>query len=151
MSARKNRLIGALPIFAAMAVSALLAACDRPPSATGLSDWTAADHDQDQESMKAQLPKRGDAGAGGGAASVVELTWRAQCAQCHGMTGHGDGPTGPMLKATNFGDPEWQKRVQDGEIASAIQNGKGKMPKFDLSEPVVRGLVAKIRAVPPEQ
>jgi mono/diheme cytochrome c family protein len=129
----------------------VLAACDRAPSAAGLPDWTVSDHEQDQESLKAQAPKRGDAGAGGGVASVVELTWRNQCAQCHGLTGHGDGPTGPMLKATNFGDPDWQKRVQDGEIASAIQNGKGgKMPKFDLSEPVVRGLVAKIRQVGPE-
>jgi mono/diheme cytochrome c family protein len=130
----------------------VLAACDRAPSATGLPDWTAQDHEQDQESLKAQPPKRGDAGGGGGVASVVELTWRNQCAQCHGLTGHGDGPTGPMLKATNFGDPDWQKRVQDGEIASAIQNGKGgKMPKFDLSEPVVRGLVAKIRQVGPSE
>lgn len=107
------------------------------------------DHEQEQESLKAQLPKKGDAGAGGGGAggiaALVDLTWRAQCAQCHGETGHGDGPTGPMVKATNFADPEWQRRVQDGEIANAIQNGKGKMPKFDLSNELVAGLVVRVR------
>jgi hypothetical protein len=151
MRATEPRVLRAFTaVFAVLA----LAACDRAPSAAGLPEWNVQDHEQDQESMKAQPPKRNDAGGGGGAggvASVVDLTWRNQCAQCHGLTGHGDGPTGPMLKATNFGDPDWQKRVQDGEIASAIQNGKGgKMPKFDLSEPVVRGLVAKIRQVGPE-
>ncbi len=98
--------------------------------------------------MKAQLPRKGGdggAGAASGINALVDLTWRAQCAQCHGESGRGDGPTGPMLKATNFTDPEWQSRVQDGEIASAIQNGKGKMPKFDLSNELVVGLVARVR------
>ena len=131
------------------ALAALLGtACDRTPSADGLREWSAQDHEQDQESLKAQLPRKGDGGGGAsGIAALVDLTWRAQCAQCHGESGRGDGPNGPMVKATNFTDPEWQRRTQDADIASAIQNGKGKMPKFDLSNELVVGLVVRIRQV----
>lgn len=133
----------------ALVAAAVAAGCDRTPSADGLRDWTVQDHEQDQESAKAQLPKKGDGGAGGvsGIAALVDLTWRAQCAQCHGESGRGDGPNGPMVKATNFTDPEWQRRMQDGEIANAILNGKGKMPKFELSNELVVGLVLRIRQV----
>ena len=61
--------------------------------------------------------------------------------------GHGDGPSGPMVKASDLTREEWQARVTDDEMIALIRNGKGSMPKFDLPEPVVRGLVARIRAL----
>lgn len=137
----------ALPALVALAA---VSGCDRTPNADGLREWSVTDHEQDPESTKAQLPRKGDGGTGSGAsgvAALVDLTWRAQCAQCHGESGRGDGPNGPMVKATNFTDPEWQRRVPDGEIANAILNGKGKMPKFDLSNDLVAGLVLRIRQV----
>ena len=51
-----------------------------------------------------------------------------------------------MFKAADLGREDWQAKVKDEEIASTIVNGKGRMPKFELSEEIVRGLVARIRA-----
>lgn len=147
-----------LPALAALVALAALAAaaCDKPPSDEGVREWTPEDHDHAEERMRAvngqqqagrTAPRA--AGDGGGAAdqaAVVELTWRNQCAQCHGMGGHGDGPNGPMLKAPDLTRAEWQNGVKDEEIAGIIKNGKNLMPRFDLSDKVVEGLVARIRA-----
>ena len=45
----------------------------------------------------------------------------------------------------DLGREDWQSKVKDEEIAAVIQNGKGRMPKFDLPPDVVRGLVGRIR------
>lgn len=88
---------------------------------------------------------KGDGGAGDESA-LIELTWRQRCAVCHGMEGRGDGPNGPMVKAPDLTRPEWQAKASDAEIAATIQNGKNLMPRFDLPEKVVAGLVTRIRA-----
>jgi cytochrome c oxidase cbb3-type subunit 3 len=62
------------------------------------------------------------------------------------MLGRGDGPSGPMVQAPDLTRPEWQSKVTDAEIVATIKNGKNKMPKFDLPDRVVTGLVARIRA-----
>ncbi len=78
---------------------------------------------------------------------LVEATWAEQCAACHGPIGHGDGPTGPMVHATDLTRADWQATMTDEQLARSIVTGKGKMPSFvDLPEKVVRGLVARIRA-----
>ena len=51
-----------------------------------------------------------------------------------------------MFKAADLGREDWQSKVKDEEIAATIQNGKGRMPKFELPDDVVRGLVARIRS-----
>ena len=123
-------------------------ACDRAPSADNLPSWSAADHDQAPGQGKASNQgARGDAGgAGGGVAMMVEVTWRNQCLTCHGPTGHGDGPQGAMFKAQDLSKAEWQDKVKDEEVALAIKNGKGRMPRFDLPDDVVNGLVTRIRS-----
>ncbi len=118
-----------------------LLACDRPPSAT-LAEWTPRDHEQKEQTAKQQ--GKGKSGQGTGDA-LVEATWRNQCMTCHGPIGKGDGPTGPMVKAADLTDPAWQAKVTDEQLAQSIRKGKGKMPQFDLSEPVVKGLIARIR------
>ena len=140
--------------FALLALSVAAAACDRPPAADGLREWTPADHDRNDEKEKSGAQgagQRGPQGQGGGAgkndqAVLIEATWKAQCLRCHGPIGHGDGPDGPMAKAPNLTSPDWQEKVQDADIAASILNGKGKMPKFDLPDSLVQGLVARIRA-----
>jgi mono/diheme cytochrome c family protein len=119
-------------------------ACDRPPSSDGVKEWTPADHDGEQKGVLSG--KQGAKGDAGGTPAVVEVTWRQQCASCHGGTGKGDGPQGAMFKATDLSKEEWQGKVKDEDIATAITNGKGRMPKFELPPDVVSGLVARIRS-----
>jgi cytochrome c oxidase cbb3-type subunit 3 len=127
-----------------MIAAAALAACDRPPSVE-LEEWTPADHDGEKKAGAAGV-KQGARGDAGGTPALVEVTWRQQCATCHGVAGKGDGPQGPMFKAPDLGREEWQSKVKDEEIAAVIVNGKGRMPKFDLPDDVVRGLVGRIRS-----
>jgi mono/diheme cytochrome c family protein len=124
--------------------SALAAACDRAPSADGLKEWTPTDHDGEKKTAK-QGPKL-SSGDGGGAAGLADLTWRSQCQSCHGAEGRGDGPQGAMFKAADLGREEWQSKVKDEEIAATITTGKGRMPKFDLPDEVVKGLVVRVRS-----
>ncbi len=60
--------------------------------------------------------------------------------------GKGDGQMGPMVHAPDLTRADWQSQVTDAQIAVSIKSGKGKMPKFDVPEPVVLGLVARVRA-----
>jgi cytochrome c oxidase cbb3-type subunit 3 len=123
------------------AAGAFAAACDRPPSVE-LKEWQPSDHDGEQKAGG----KQGAKGDAGGTFVLVEAAWRQQCATCHGAAGRGDGPQGPMFKAADLSREEWQGKVKDDEIAAAIVNGKGRMPKFDLPDDVVRGLVARVRS-----
>ncbi|MBX3189887.1 MAG: cytochrome c [Labilithrix sp.] len=129
-------------ILLACATAALLAACDRAPSPEGLKEWTPGDHTGEQRSGA----KQGAKGSGGGAPPLVEATWRAQCATCHGAAGHGDGPQGAMFKAPDLSREDWQAKVKDEEIAATISNGKGRMPKFELPPEIVSGLVERVRS-----
>lgn len=132
----------ALIVVLGTSVAAASLGCDRAPSADGLKDWTPADHDGEKKSAGNQGPK----GDGGGAPALVEITWRAQCASCHGPGGHGDGPQGAMFKASDLSRVEWQDKVKDEEIAAIITTGKGRMPKFELPPEIVGGLVGRIRS-----
>jgi cytochrome c oxidase cbb3-type subunit 3 len=129
---------------AALVLSVLAGACDRPPSVE-LKDWAPSDHDGQRKSAGGAA-KQGTRTDAGGAPALVEITWRNQCATCHGPQGKGDGPQGSMFKAADLTREDWQARVKDDEIAASIVNGKGRMPKFDLPEEVVRGLVARVRS-----
>lgn len=122
---------------------AAVTACDRAPSADGLKEWSPADHGGEQKSAAGQGARVAD---GGGTFTIVEVTWRNQCASCHGLGGHGDGPQGPMFKAADLSKDEWQSKVKDEDIAAVIQNGKGRMPKFELPPEVVKGLVERVRS-----
>jgi cytochrome c oxidase cbb3-type subunit 3 len=120
-----------------------MAACDRPPSVE-LKEWSASDHDGEKRSVASG--KQGAKGDAGGTPALVEIAWRNQCATCHGPQGKGDGPQGAMFKAADLAREDWQSKVKDDDIAAAIRNGKGRMPKFDLPEEVVRGLVVRVRS-----
>jgi mono/diheme cytochrome c family protein len=133
-----------------MLISVLLAeACDQAPA--DLREWQAADHDrvdEQQPAGRAARPPRGQVQPSASAdptTTLVEVTWRNQCAACHGMLGRGDGPQGPMVRAPDLTAVEWQAKVTDQQIAEVIQAGKNRMPKFDFPPDVVKGLVARIR------
>ena len=129
-------------------VSMLTISCDRPPSADGLAEWCAQDHDRTEENAKlrAGVQTTGNQPGQSDDTTLIEITWAQSCAQCHGAYGRGDGPQGPMVKAPDLTREEWQARTSDGDIEERIRSGKGAMPRFDSLPPtVVKGLVARIR------
>lgn len=120
-----------------------LAACDRPPSSDGVKEWTPADHDGERGASGSPNAKQGARTAdGGGAMALVEITWRNQCASCHGVGGKGDGPQGAMFKPPDLS----QSKTDDAALLATIKNGKGRMPKFDVSDDVAQGLVARVKS-----
>lgn len=135
-----------LPLLC-LALCPALFACDQPPSADSLREWTPADHRSADDDKLAAARQAAPAGSSRGddVAQLVDLTWRQQCSQCHGPMGKGDGQMGPMLHASDLTDAAWQGKTSDAEIAAIIKNGKDKMPSFDLPDPVLQGLVARIR------
>jgi hypothetical protein len=157
--AKASRLCGAL------ALALAVAGCERPPGADSLKEWTAADHDRAEEQgaqaaraappgkpanagstqkpERGTKPQRGDAGD----TMLVEATWETACAPCHGPVGHGDGPKGPMVNAPDITRDDLLAKITDDDIAAQIRNGKNRMPAFDLPDPVVHGLVARVRAM----
>lgn len=131
------------PLFSLLVTLAIFTlGCDRAPSTEGLKEWTPADHDGEKKGATNQGPKS-DAG---GAPALVELTWRNQCASCHGPGGKGDGPQGAMFKASDLTREEWQSKIKDEEIGAVITAGKGRMPKFELPDEIVKGLVVRVRS-----
>jgi cytochrome c oxidase cbb3-type subunit 3 len=128
-----------------------VAGCDRAPAAESLPEWSPGDHrssDDDKLATRGQAPAQASAGRASGddVARLVDITWRQQCTNCHGATGRGDGQMGPMVSAPDLTRGDWQARVTDAELAALIKTGKNRMPKFDLPDPVVQGLVARVRS-----
>lgn len=129
-----------------------LAACDQAPAADSLKVWTKDDHHSRDDDHPAA--PTGTASATGRVkdtsandAQLIDITWRQQCVGCHGPLGHGDGPMGPMLRAPDLGRTDWQSSTSDAEMAAIIRNGRNRMPRFDFPDPVLKGLVARIRSL----
>ncbi|MGK4004776.1 cytochrome c [Sorangium sp. So ce1036] len=113
-------------------------------------EWTPADHDppnpgQGQQAQGGKVAPR-PAASSETDPGLIELAWQRNCATCHGATGRGDGPQGPMVRAPDLTDAAWQDRVADGQMAEVIRKGKNRMPPFDLPQSVIDGLVKRIRA-----
>jgi mono/diheme cytochrome c family protein len=144
----------AVLLMLALLVAIAAPACDRPPSADSLPQWTQADHhssDDDKAAAAggAQVARAASAAPGGDVAQLVDLTWRQQCMTCHGPMGRGDGQMGPMVQAPDLTRAEWQSKVTDAEMAATIKGGRNRMPSFNLPDPVLSGLVARIRSLRP--
>jgi mono/diheme cytochrome c family protein len=139
-----------------MLLCVAMGACDRAPSADSLPVWSQADHHStdDNRLTGAQTPgpaSPGQAAAGAPRGSdvdqLVELTWRQQCTTCHGAMGRGDGQMGPMVQAPDLTAGDWQSKMSDAEMATLIKVGRNRMPAFNLPDPVLAGLVARIRSL----
>ena len=100
--------------------------------------WRASDHDRSDEPV---------APAAQSAEPVVANAWRTRCAPCHGLTGRGDGPRGPDVRASDLSRSEWQDKTTDAQMAAVISTGRGMMPRFNLPPDVVDGLVKHIRSL----
>ncbi len=141
-----------MALFGLLLVASPLA-CDRPPPPESLQEWSPTDHHSVDDGRKgAAQPAAGRAPADkespdDNVAELVDLTWRQQCTSCHGASGRGDGQMGPMVKAPDLTNGDWQASVSDADVAALIKNGRNRMPKFDLPAPVIAGLVARVRAL----
>ena len=138
-----------LAVALLVGVGASATACDRPPD-SDIKEWTPADHDRtDDKTRIAQGAQPNAAGnpsaAQQNAEAIIEATWKQQCTACHGAFGKGDGPNAPMFKPADLTREEWQSKVTDAEIAAVIKNGRNKMPKFELPDPILQGVVLRIR------
>jgi cytochrome c oxidase cbb3-type subunit 3 len=134
----------------AVAILWLISGCDRTRSASSdLREWKPTDHhsrDDDRPIPNAATSASAQPDQESQLGQLVEFAWHQQCANCHGLTGKGDGPSGPMVGAPDLTIEAWQAKVSDSELAEVIRFGKGKMPKFDLlPDAVRRGLVSRVR------
>jgi mono/diheme cytochrome c family protein len=80
-----------------------------------------------------------DAGAG---------LFKTKCAACHGPDGKGETAMGKANKLRDLGSSDVQKQ-SDAELATIIEDGKGKMPAYgkSLKPEQVKDLVAYIRSL----
>jgi mono/diheme cytochrome c family protein len=142
------RSVGLVGLLSTVGVLGL--GCESAPAVGTLAEWKPADHhssDDDkvaQQGQQAQGPRQP---AGSDVPQLVDLTWRQQCTTCHGPMGKGDGQMGPMLQAPDLTRDDLQSKVTDAEMAAIIKRGKDKMPAFNLPDPVLLGLVARIRQI----
>lgn len=121
-------------------------ACNERPA--DVREWRVSDHDHTANPGSDQVqvdPKDAGAPAVPGLEDVTIVAWQQNCTRCHGQLGRGDGPQGPMVKATNLSDPAWQSRATDAQITAAIKNGKGAMPAFPLPDGTIANLVKLVR------
>jgi len=129
------------------ALALALCACESAPSVGSLREWRPSDHHSadDDKASGQQAAQGGRQASGSDVPGLVDLAWRQQCTTCHGPMGRGDGQMGPMLHAPDLTAEALQSRVTDQEMAAIIKGGKDKMPAFNFPDPVVAGLVARIR------
>jgi cytochrome c oxidase cbb3-type subunit 3 len=52
-----------------------------------------------------------------------------------------------MVKAPDLTNAQWQAAISDAEMGALIKSGRNRMPKFDLPDPVIAGLVAHVRSL----
>jgi cytochrome c6 len=73
--------------------------------------------------------------------------YKSKCAMCHGADGKGETPAGKKMGVHDFGSPEVQG-IKDAEIASAIADGKNKMPAYkkSLSADQIKDLATYVRS-----
>jgi hypothetical protein len=134
--------------LAALSSILLALGCNDPPS--GLREWRASDHEHTSEPSSGQVEVQPDGGsdpalAKVGLDEVTLVAWQQNCTRCHGTIGRGDGPQGAGMRVTDLTGADWQRGVSDTQIADAIKNGKGLMPRFSLPDSTVTGLVRLIR------
>jgi mono/diheme cytochrome c family protein len=144
---------GALPLWRAAryllvcGTFASILACNERPS--DLREWRPSDHDHTENPGNDQVqvdPKAVASANIPGLEDVTIVAWSQNCTQCHGQLGRGDGPRGPMLKATNLSDPAWQSQVTDEQITATIKLGRGAMPSFSqLPDGTIANLVKLVR------
>ncbi len=97
-------------------------------------------------------------GGGAALAADTEQVYKFYCAQCHGLTGKGDGPNVSKdfpVSPRNFASAEEMNKLSDADIKNVVLDGgpsvskSPMMPPWSktLSEEDVDGLVKHLRAI----
>lgn len=124
------------------------AACDQSPP--DLREWKPSDHDHTTNPGQDQVEGGPDAGmepelAAHGLTEVAMVAWQQNCVRCHGTFGRGDGPQGPMVRASDLSNARWQASVTEDDIAKIIHDGRGLMPAFPLPDATLKPLAHLVR------
>lgn len=125
---------------ATILLSLVLVACETPPAET--REWTVADHDRAEEERNAASGAKAESPE-----ALMDRAWQQLCFSCHGAEGRGDGPKAAESQPADLTRADWQAKVTDAELGASIKNGKGRMPKFDLPDPVIKAFVARVRSL----
>ena len=84
---------------------------------------------------------------GGGSASAdVEQVFQFYCAQCHGLTGKGDGPNVTKdfpVSPRNFTNAKEMEKLSDADIKNVILDGGPAMSKSPMMPPWSKTLAAE--------
>ncbi len=83
-------------------------------------------------------------------ARAAAALFRMSCAPCHGVEGHGDGPSRPpMARVQDFSDPAWQATRSNEVLAQVIFQGRGMMPGFgsQIQPEGIAALVMHVRSL----
>ncbi len=148
--------------IAAVAAALLVAGCDKPEEDTGKKTATpkaakARKVGKAPPSAKPQVDKLAPNESDPPNIVEAKKIFKMQCAQCHGVSGRGDGVAAATLtpKPRNYTDRKWQESVTDKEIGEIIVKGGAAMGKSVLMPPnpqlgkkpeIVEGLVKVVRS-----
>jgi hypothetical protein len=129
----------------------LLLALSCNEASTDRREWRPSDHDHTDNPNANQVVGGPDAGSPElsrvGLNEVSIMAWQQNCVRCHGRLGRGDGPQGPMTRAIDLGNPDFQRTITDEQMLKSIKDGKGLMPAFPLPEPTLKNLVQLVRLI----
>jgi mono/diheme cytochrome c family protein len=72
--------------------------------------------------------------------------FKTKCSACHGPDGAGQTAVGKNLKLQDLRSAEVQK-LTDAEITKLLTEGKGKMPKANLSADDMKAVIGFVRSL----
>lgn len=121
----------------------MLAACQNSPP--DLREWTPADHHNTSNAKQKGQVTADAKSRVEGLDEVTLTTWTNKCTVCHGRVGAADGPQAPMYQPQDLTDPQWQDSVSDERLLASIQQGRNKMPAFNLPDTTAQHLVKLVR------
>ena len=113
-----------------LSLATSLTACKSRPS--DMREWRATDHSQEEgtgqgagtPAPESQTPEDNDP-------MIAAMgVWQAQCSNCHGPEGHGDGPQASLTHPPDLTSAAFQTSHTDEQLAGSITRGRNMMPGF---------------------